>query len=119
MILLRCECTISRSVYYIHDGGKRYTLNQALPMTLNKFDLFALTKTHYKSYNMYMCSGEGGRSTTHFCLYNTYYYNNPSSRWLHYFPNRDLLPDILILNYICTLLITDTCYVKVTPRCVP
>ena len=39
------------------------------------------------------CSSEGDRSTTYFCLYNIYYYNNPSGRWPHYLPTRDLFPE--------------------------
>ena len=54
---------------------------------------------------IYICSVRGVKSTTQICLYNIYYHNNLSSRWPHYFPTRDLFPDILILNYMCTLLI--------------
>ena len=40
----------------------------------------------YVTYKLYKTVAvRGDRSTTHFCLYNIYYYNNPSGRWPHYF----------------------------------
>ena len=35
------------------------------------------------------CSSEGGRSTTHCCVYNIYCSNNPTGRWPHNFPRVD------------------------------
>ena len=51
---------------------------------------------------IYICSGEGGPINNTLCLYKIYCHNNLTGQWPHYCPTRDLFPDALIPNHICT-----------------